>query len=67
MAAGGVEPQTYSNLTAFLVAAGVVVPLFRRFRISPIPGFLAAGLLLGPYGLGRFVEAVPWLDYFTIS
>jgi len=51
----------------FLVAAGVIVPLFARFRISAVLGFLIAGLIIGPYGAGRFVEAAPWLSYLTIS
>lgn len=51
----------------FLVAAGVIVPLFARFRISAVLGFLIAGLIIGPFGAGRFVEAAPWLSYFTIS
>ena len=62
-----VEPQAYSNVVAFLATAGVVVPLFNRLKISPILGFLLAGVALGPQGLGRFVIDAPWLDYFTVS
>lgn len=57
----------YKDLLVFLAAAGVVVPLFNRFRISPVLGFLAAGVLLGPDGLARFADAVPWLGWLTIS
>lgn len=35
----------------FLTAAVVVVPTFQRLRSSPILGYLAAGILIGPYGL----------------
>ncbi|MFN3352791.1 MAG: cation:proton antiporter [Brevundimonas sp.] len=59
--------DTYKDLLLFLAAAGVVVPLFTRLRISPVLGFLAAGVLLGPHGLGRFAEQAPWLGVFTIS
>ena len=38
----------YKDLVVFLAAAGVVVPLFNRLKISPVLGFLAAGVLLGP-------------------
>lgn len=38
-----------------LAAAIVVVPLFRRLRITPVLGYLLAGLLIGPHALG-FVE-----------
>lgn len=35
-----------------LLATVFVVPLMRKFNTSPILGFLAAGLLLGPNGFG---------------
>ena len=57
----------YKDLVVFLAAAGVVVPLFNRFKISPVLGFLAAGVLLGPHGLGQLSGAIPWLGWFTIS
>jgi K+:H+ antiporter len=65
--AAEIEPQSYSNVTAFLATAGIVVPLFKRLRISPVLGFLGAGVALGPFGLGRFVDYVPWLDYVTVT
>ena len=57
----------YSNLIAFLATAGVVAPLVKRLKLSPILGFLAAGVALGPEGLGRFVPQAPWLDYLTVT
>ena len=57
----------YKDLVVFLAAAGVVVPLFNRLKISPVLGFLAAGVLLGPDGLARFSETAPWLSWLTIS
>ncbi|WP_332641230.1 cation:proton antiporter domain-containing protein [Brevundimonas sp.] len=57
----------YKDLVVFLAAAGVVVPLFNRFKISPVLGFLAAGVLLGPYGLARLADSAPWLAWLTIS
>jgi monovalent cation:H+ antiporter-2, CPA2 family len=64
---GHVEPGAYKDLVLFLATAAVVVPLFRRWRISPIIGFLAAGVLLGPHGLGRLSGELPWLQYFTVD
>ena len=55
------------DLILFLVAAGVVVPLFGRLRISPVLGFLAAGVLLGPWGLGRLADEIPLAGLLTIS
>ena len=57
----------YKDLVVFLAAAGVVVPLFNRLKISPVLGFLAAGVLLGPDGLARFADSAPWLSWLTIS
>lgn len=57
----------YQDLVVFLAAAGVIVPLFNRLKFSPVLGFLAAGVLLGPHGLGRLADRVPWLGWLTIS
>jgi len=40
-----------------LAAAVVAVPLFRRAGLGTVLGYLAAGLLIGPYGLGFFQDA----------
>ena len=63
----GVSPGDYKDLMLFLATAGIVVPLFQRFKISPTLGFLAAGVALGPYGLGALAGSVPWLAFFTVS
>ena len=42
------------NVVALLGAAVVVVPLFRRFRLGSVLGYLAAGLIIGPFGLRWF-------------
>ncbi|TFW10553.1 potassium transporter, partial [Oxalobacteraceae bacterium OM1] len=49
----------------FLSLAGVLVPLLQRLRINQVLGFLAAGALLGPFGLGLWAAEVPWLGYLT--
>ena len=51
----------YKNALLFLVTAGVIVPLFRRLKVSPVIGFLAAGVALGPFGLGRLAQDGEWL------
>lgn len=40
-----------------LAAAVVAVPLFRRAGLGTVLGYLAAGLLIGPYGLAFFQDA----------
>ena len=55
------------ELLVFLLAAVAVVPIFQRLRASPVLGYLAVGILIGPHGLGRLVEAYPWLGYAVIA
>ena len=50
-----------------LAAAGLVIPIFARFRITPVIGFILVGLLVGPFGLGGLVGQFGWLSYITIS
>lgn len=50
-----------------LGAAGIVIPVFARFRVTPIIGFIVIGVLVGPFGLGKLVGEIPWLQYVTIS
>ena len=64
--AAEVSPGEYKDVVLFLVTAGIVVPLFRRAKLSPILGFLGAGVVLGPSGLGSLVEQFSWLSAVTI-
>ncbi len=50
-----------------LGATGIIIPLFARFRVTPIIGFILVGLLVGPYGLGRMVFEYEWLSHITIT
>lgn len=65
--AGEAAAGDYKDVVLFLATAGVVVPIFRRFGLSPILGFLGAGVILGPFGLGALQGALPWLRYVTIK
>ena len=35
----------------FLLAAVIAVPLFKRFGLGAVLGYLAAGVVLGPFGV----------------
>lgn len=45
-----------ADVLIFLLAAVIIVPLFRRLRISPILGYLIAGAFLGPSGFKIIAE-----------
>ena len=54
----------------FLGLAGVLVPLLQRLRVNSVLGFLAVGILVGPFGLGRLAADVPllgWLVFPTLE
>jgi CPA2 family monovalent cation:H+ antiporter-2 len=56
-----------SDALVILGSAGIVIPLFARFRITPIIGFILIGVLVGPSGLGSLVDEHPWLYHITIT
>jgi monovalent cation:H+ antiporter-2, CPA2 family len=51
----------------FLVTAGAVAPLFFRLRISPVLGYLLAGVALGPYGVWSIARNAPLLGALAIN
>ena len=61
------DSHAFSDSLVILGAAGLVIPAFARFRISPVIGFILVGLLVGPAGLGTMVDRFPWLYYITIT
>jgi len=51
-----------------LLGAGVVaVPLFRRLGLGSVLGYLAAGLVIGPFGLGLFDDPESILHFAEIG
>ena len=55
------------DVLVFLVAAGLIVPLFHRARVGAVLGFLMIGVAVGPYGFGALAADFPWLRYLTIE
>jgi CPA2 family monovalent cation:H+ antiporter-2 len=67
LATADIHIDAYIDALLVLGTAGVVVPLVRRFGASPVLGYLAAGALLGPFGLGALKELMPALKWITIT
>ncbi len=57
----------YIDALLFLGTASVIVPILRRWGVSPILGYLGAGAVLGPLGFGSLSKAFPALSWFPIS
>ena len=51
------------ELFIILTAAALIVPIFYRFRISPVLGYILSGVLLGPYALGALSQQYTCLLY----
>jgi CPA2 family monovalent cation:H+ antiporter-2 len=67
MTAEGTDFTIYREAMIVLATAAVLVPLGQRFRLSPILGFLIAGAVLGPHGLGALKGVLPPLEWITVS
>jgi CPA2 family monovalent cation:H+ antiporter-2 len=57
----------YEDALIVLGTAAFVVPLVRRWGISPVLGYLGAGAVLGPQGLGSLGKTLPFVGWFTIG
>jgi len=55
------------ELLIFLVAAGIVVPLFQYMRLGVVLGFLIAGVAVGPGGFGHLAQTLPIFGYAAIT
>ena len=51
----------------FLALAGLLMPLLQRLHINQVLGFLGAGVIVGPFGLGLWAGEHSWLRYFVFQ
>jgi CPA2 family monovalent cation:H+ antiporter-2 len=65
--AAPLDLEVYKDALLVLGTAGVVVPVMHRFRISPVLGFLIAGAVLSPKGLGALAPMVPGIQWVTVT
>jgi monovalent cation:proton antiporter-2 (CPA2) family protein len=56
-----------AQATIFLGTAVIVVPLFRRFKLGAVLGYLAAGMIIGPWGFGVVPHAEATLDFAELG
>ncbi|MGQ0564795.1 MAG: monovalent cation:proton antiporter-2 (CPA2) family protein [Gemmobacter sp.] len=47
-----------ASVVVLLAAAVIAVPLFKRLGLGAVLGYLAAGLAIGPWGIGYFSDAM---------
>jgi len=48
--------MSLTELLAYLIAAVIAVPIARRFGFGSVLGYLAAGIIIGPWGLKLFAD-----------
>ena len=65
--AAPVDASIMKDALVVLGAAGIVVPLGHRLKVSPIIAFLIAGVVLGPHGLGALSDMLPAIGWVTIK
>lgn len=56
MADGATAQLGLGHMAALLAAGVIAVPIFRKAQLGSVLGYLAAGLAIGPFGLGLFQE-----------
>jgi CPA2 family monovalent cation:H+ antiporter-2 len=61
------EALKLHDAVVFLAAAGIIIPIVKRFRMSGVLGFLLVGLAVGPFGLARFSDTAGWLSVVLIT
>ena len=62
-----VDPAIFKDAMIVLATAAIIVPLVKRWKVSPVLAFLLAGTVLGPNGLGAFANALPQLGWITVG
>ncbi|HXI78211.1 MAG TPA: monovalent cation:proton antiporter-2 (CPA2) family protein [Steroidobacteraceae bacterium] len=57
-----------AQIAIFLAAAVIAVPIFRYFKLGSVLGYLAAGIIIGPAGLGLIskIDATQQIAEFGI-
>ncbi|MEC9290875.1 MAG: cation:proton antiporter [Pseudomonadota bacterium] len=51
----------------FLALAALIIPLLKRFKVPSVLGYLIAGVVFGPYGVGALAEYSPFFSHFALT
>ncbi|HET9929815.1 MAG TPA: glutathione-regulated potassium-efflux system protein KefC [Polyangiaceae bacterium] len=61
------EHSTLTDVIVYLIAAVVCVPLASRSKLGSVLGYLAAGCIIGPFGLGLIQDAQETMHFAEIG
>ncbi|NJO22973.1 MAG: potassium transporter TrkA [Sphingomonadales bacterium] len=62
-----VDPAIFKDAMIVLATAAIIVPLVKRWKVSPVLAFLLAGAVLGPNGIGAFAGMLPQLGWLAVG
>ncbi len=51
------------QVAIFLLAAVLIVPIFQRLKLGAVLGYLASGMMIGPWGMGIIGEVESTLEF----
>ena len=60
-------PPMLGQIAIFLAAAVIIVPLFKRLGLGTVLGYLVAGMLIGPWGLGLVRDVEDTLHFSELG
>lgn len=55
--------QLLEQVAIFLLTAVLIVPVFQRLKLGAVLGYLAAGMIIGPWGLGVIANVESTLNF----
>ncbi len=55
--------QLLEQVAIFLLTAVLIVPVFQRLKLGAVLGYLAAGMIIGPWGMGVIANVESTLNF----
>ena len=63
----GIPEMLSADLLLVFALAGLIIPLMQRLKVSSALAWLIFGMIIGPYGIGRYGGDMGWVQLLTIS